>query len=237
MPIPTRKDTKSAILDAAELLMAEHGINGVSLRAILAEAVANSASLHYHFGSREAVVEAILARSGRAITLRRREMLDELDASGQAPNVYDLVNAVVDPMIEFLQAEGESGRRFLRFIARLQSDRSGIHRALEEHYFPDVLERVARMLSEACPHLEGPERKRRATMMIDTMLQSLANADVLNEEWRGKDHEDALMEHAESLKSFLAGGLSAPAQRAPTRSRHALEAERDAIGVRDDHAY
>lgn len=225
MEIQTRKDTKNAILDAAELLMAEHGINGVSLRAILAEADANSAALHYHFGSREAVVEAILARSGRAITLRRREMLDQLDARDQAPNVYDLVNALVDPMIQTLQAEGESGRRFLRFIARLQSDRTGIHQTLEERYFPDVLERVAKMLAQACPHLDGPERKRRATMMVDTMLQSLANADAMNEEWRGSDHEDALMEHTESLKSFLAGGLSAPAQHAPADTAHGAKTQ------------
>ncbi len=49
MAIQTRKDTKSTILDAAELLMAEHGINGVSLRAILAEADANSAAGGYAF--------------------------------------------------------------------------------------------------------------------------------------------------------------------------------------------
>lgn len=220
MAVQTRKDTKSTILDAAEFLMAKHGIHGVSLRAILAEADANSAALHYHFGSREAVIEAILARRGRAITLRRREMLDELDARDEAPNVYDLVNAVVDPMIETLQTEGESGRRFLRFLARLQSDRTGIHHTLEERHFPDVLERVAKMLAEACPHLEGPERKRRAMMMVDTMLQSLANAEAMTEEWRGNEHEDALMEHAESLKSFLAGGLSAPAQHAPTTMAH-----------------
>ena len=225
MAIRTRKDTKNTILDAAELLMAEHGINGVSLRAILAEAEANSAALHYHFGSREAVVEAILARRGRAITLRRREMLDELDARDYAPNVYDLVNAVVDPMIETLQTQGESGRRFLRFIARLQSDRSGIHHTLEERHFPDVLERVAKMLAQACPHLEEAERKRRAMMMVDTMLQSLANADAMTKEWRSDDHEDALMEHAESLKSFLAGGLSAPAKHTHTDRAHGLTTE------------
>ena len=56
------KDTRAAILDAAERLMAEHGINGVSLRTILAEAKANAAALHYHFGSREDLIAAILGR-------------------------------------------------------------------------------------------------------------------------------------------------------------------------------
>ena len=36
-----KRDTKTEILDAAQKLMAEHGINGVSLRSILTEAGAN----------------------------------------------------------------------------------------------------------------------------------------------------------------------------------------------------
>ena len=232
MATDTRKDTKNAILDAAEVLMAEHGINGVSLRAILVEANANSAALHYHFGSREAVVEAILARSGRIINLRRREMLDELEKRDRAPDVHDLVDAVIDPMLETLQTEGESGRRFLRFVARLQSDRTAIHLTAEEKYFPDVLERISKMLADACPHLEEPERKRRATMMVDTTLQSLANADVMAEEWRSSEHEDALIEHAESLKCFLAGGLSAPSKHARKNPAHRSKTQSTGIGER-----
>jgi len=210
MATVARKDTKNAILDAAELLMAEHGISGVSLRAILSEAGANSAALHYHFGSREAVVEAILARHGRTVTLQRRQLLDTLEARDQSPDVHDLVNAIVDPMLELVQTEGEPGRRFLRFVARLQSDRTGIHRAAEERYFPDVAKRIEKLLAKACPHLDEPERRRRATMMVDTMLQSLANADVMSDEWSGGDYERALNEYAKSLKCFLSGGLSSP---------------------------
>ncbi len=210
MPRRTGKDIKTAILDAAELLMAEHGIKGVSLRGILAAADANTASLHYHFGSREGLVKAILARHGRWTTLRRLEMLNELEARGHAPDVHTLVDAVVDPMLELLGAQGEAGRRFLRFLARLQSDRTDVHQAEEDRYFPDARERMAALLAECCSHLPQEERRRRVTMMIDTMLQSLANADFMNEQWNTDDHQDRLSEFADTLKSFLAGGLAAP---------------------------
>lgn len=207
------KDTRTALLDAAERLMAEHGINGVSLRTILAEAKANAAALHYHFGSREDLIAAILGRHGRRNNLRRREMLDALEARKQSPDIYDVVDAVVDPLLEMLREEQEAGRRFVRFLARLHSDRTDIHLEAEKKYFPDIRERIARMLAKSCPHVPKAELRRRVTMMLDVMLQSLANADVMAEAWDSNKHFNALNRYAETLKLFLVGGLSAPAIR------------------------
>ena len=67
MQADTRKDTKSAIMDSAEVLMAEHGINGVSLREILRDAGANPAALNYHFNSKDGLIQAILARRAHGI--------------------------------------------------------------------------------------------------------------------------------------------------------------------------
>ena len=210
MPPLPEKDVKTALLDAAECLLADYGVNGVSLRRILAEAGANSAALHYHFKSRAGLVEAILVRHGEKINLRRRQVLAAMESQPQPPDVDEIVDALVDPIVEFLRDEGESGRRYVRFLARLQSDRSGVHHALQEQHFPDVRERVALYLTQACPHLPPLERKRRVTMVIDTMLQSLAHADFMSEQWGGERHEPLLGEFVGTLKAFLAGGLAAP---------------------------
>ena len=209
MATTSQTDTKTAILDAAELMMAEHGIKGVSLRAILSKAGANSAALHYHFGSRDAVIEALLKRKGREPNLRRREMLDALEARGGPLTVSDAIDLIVDPMVEMLRDDGESSRRFLRFIARLQSDRAGIHQEEERKHFPDNWERMERLLHEACPHVDASELKQRVTLVIDTMLISLATAEFMTEEW-SDDHAVALSKFVVTLKSFLSGGLAAP---------------------------
>ncbi|MBI3837925.1 MAG: TetR/AcrR family transcriptional regulator [Planctomycetia bacterium] len=216
MPPDLEKDVKTAVLDAAERLLADYGVNGVSLRRILVEAGANSAALHYHFKSREGLVEAILVRHGQQINFRRREVLAAMEGQARPPDVDQIVDALVDPMVEFLRDEGESGRRFLRFLARLQSDRSVVHHALQEQHFPDVRERMTRYLNQACPHLPMPELKQRSTMMIDAMLQSLANADFMSEQWGGERHEALLTEFVGTLKAFLAGGLAAPARMTST---------------------
>lgn len=210
MPPATPHPTKTAIMDAAERLMAEHGVNGISIRAILSEAGANPAALHYHFGSRDKLIEAILARRGRAMNLRRRELLDEIEGRPAPPGVRDIADALVDPFLEMLRRDGDAARRFIRFLARLQFDRSTIHREIEDRYFPDIRKRIARMLRNACSHLERPELERRVTMLLDTMFYSLGNAELMADEWEGGADADALTEYADSLKSFLAGGLAAP---------------------------
>ena len=52
-PVTQSADTKDLILDAAELLFSENGVEGVSLRALTSKAGVNLASVHYHFGSKE----------------------------------------------------------------------------------------------------------------------------------------------------------------------------------------
>ncbi len=207
-------------MDVAEVLMAEHGIDGVSLRAIMAEAGVNSAALHYHFGSRDGLIGAILGRRGKGINLRRRELLEQIVARGSTPSVEDVVDALVDPMAEFLRAEGEAGRRYFRFLARLQSDRKHIHLDLEKQYFPDVWEGLKRLIHSACSDLSEREVQWRVTMTVDSILQSLSNAAVMAQEWNSEDHAAELDDFVASLKCFLAGGLAAPAQPAVAGRSH-----------------
>ena len=47
--------TKNKILDAAEVLFADKGFNGTSLREITSYAEVNLAAVNYHFGSKKGV--------------------------------------------------------------------------------------------------------------------------------------------------------------------------------------
>lgn len=219
MTTSAKRDTKTAILDAAESLMAEHGIQGVSLRAILSQAGANSSALHYHFNSREGLVQAILARHGLVTSLRRLELIQQIKASKKKPSAQDVVSALVDPMVELLEQQGEGGRRFIRFIARLQSDRAGVHQSEERKHFPEIWKHMEQQIARICPRLSKKERTLRVTMMIDTMLQSLANADFMTVEWQKDRRPTELLAFAGTLKDFLAGGLGAPSTRAKPVTR------------------
>ena len=75
-PTPTAsaravEERRQAILDVAEALFAENGIAGTSVRSILAAAGANVAAVHYHFGSKEKLVEEVFRRRAETIAIER----------------------------------------------------------------------------------------------------------------------------------------------------------------------
>ena len=94
--------------------MAADGIDGVSLRAITAAAGTNVASIHYHFGSRDELMEALVARRMDMLGERRAAILAEL---GDEPGVDAVARALVVPLAEFVRSEG--GHAYLRVLAQL----------------------------------------------------------------------------------------------------------------------
>jgi AcrR family transcriptional regulator len=50
-------ETRRRLVSSAEQLFSEHGVDGVSLRAINAAADVGPAAVHYHFGSKQGLVE------------------------------------------------------------------------------------------------------------------------------------------------------------------------------------
>ena len=72
-------DTKERILNAAERLFGEHGFAGTSLRAITKEAGVNLAAIHYHFGSKEALLLEALHRYAAPVNQQRLQLLQEVE--------------------------------------------------------------------------------------------------------------------------------------------------------------
>ncbi len=64
--------TADAVLDVAERLFAERGIDGVSLREIgKAAGSRNTGVAHYYFGDKQHLVDAIIARRSPSLHARR----------------------------------------------------------------------------------------------------------------------------------------------------------------------
>lgn len=98
-PQPALADTPTLLLDVAERLFAQHGIDNVSIREIVrAAGQSNLSAAHYHFGSREAMVGALMARRIRYINVIRHRHLDALEAAGRGNSVHALVEATVQSL-------------------------------------------------------------------------------------------------------------------------------------------
>src|SRR5689334_6672408 len=95
-------DTKASILDTAERLFAERGYASTSLRTITSAAGVNLAAIHYHFRSKEALLEAVVSRRADAVNSRRLEILDQLrkDAGGRPLPLEQIFEAFLGPAFE-----------------------------------------------------------------------------------------------------------------------------------------
>ncbi|WP_288901951.1 TetR/AcrR family transcriptional regulator [uncultured Sneathiella sp.] len=108
--------TKLRIVTAAEKLFAIHGVDGVTLQQILKGAgQRNSSAMHYHFGSRDALIEAILMWRVTKIDAHRNQMIDDLLAEGRGNDVRGIVETAVIPFIRPIE-ESQQPSYYNRFL-------------------------------------------------------------------------------------------------------------------------
>ena len=60
--VKPQHETRTRILDAAEELFMQHGFEATSMRLLTAKAGVNLAAVNYHFGSKDALIEALFRR-------------------------------------------------------------------------------------------------------------------------------------------------------------------------------
>jgi len=168
MPQP---DTKTRILDAAEELFARKGFSAVSIREIIRKAQVNTASVHYHFGSRRGLIAAVLARRAAPMNEERIRLLDQLEAaypSGRVP-LEKLIEAFVGPTVRLHYERGRKRSLFpLLMVRALVETDFDVHRKVAES-FGEVFQRFSRAFSRALPDLPASEVAWRIHFMIGAL--------------------------------------------------------------------
>lgn len=165
---------KAQILASAERLFAEFGIESVSLRQIaVAAGQRNTSAVAYHYGSKEALVEAVYVWRMTTVNAQRLARLAELGA-GAAPT--ELVRALVEPLAATLHDPDREDEPswYLRFIAetlwRPQFDAAGTTmQRPEAESVRLVVTRLRRALDGLAPEIFD-ERMRLVAMLVVTAL-------------------------------------------------------------------
>ncbi len=98
-------DTTERILDVAEQMFADAGIDAVSVRSVIEAAGVNVAAVHYHFGGREELICAVLRRRVVPLNAVRLERLERvvLAAGSVPPALEDVLRAFIAPVFELLE--------------------------------------------------------------------------------------------------------------------------------------
>ncbi len=116
--LESRDSSEKAILDAAEFLFAEHGVDATSIRAIGLQAELNPALVHYYFVSKDELLQKVIERRAGQINTSRRERLLTIfaNSSPKLPPLEDVLDAILRPTIEFGRDEAHGGRSYTRLV-------------------------------------------------------------------------------------------------------------------------
>jgi AcrR family transcriptional regulator len=198
------RDTKEALLDAAEALFEEQGASATSLRAITERAGVNVAAVNYHFGSKDGLVLAVMERRIRPLNEQRLALLDRLEAEGRA-DLEAVLEALLAPALQY--AEGRQG--FLRLLGRLHFEADPKVRGLLLQNFSEVVRRFVAALHRQLPHLTPEDVLWRLHFSIGAMAMAATNRQDLARFSRGACDGGDSREATRRLVAFLAAGFRA----------------------------
>ncbi len=205
----SEQSTKDLILDVAEQLFSTQGFAATSLRAIIKEAGVNTASVHYHFGSREGLIEAVLDRRADPVNLNRIKKLDQLEADfqeGLLP-VEGVVRAFLEP-VEELVASG--GAMLPRMMGYAIMEAATELRPVVERIFKGVIERFMPAFARALPGVSQEEVMWRVHFMLGAMVFTI---NVPRAQTRDDDvsfHCMPTRQSFDKLIEFVTAGMRAP---------------------------
>ncbi|MCP3964112.1 MAG: TetR/AcrR family transcriptional regulator [bacterium] len=211
------QDTKLSLLDAAEALIAEHGLAGASMRAITSRAGTNLAAANYHFGTKEELARAVIARHFGPVNAERLRLLDEAEreAGVGAPRLESLVRAFVGPVVRFGQELPDRGRHFAQICGRAMTQPEPVLRESLLGELAEAIRRFRAAFTRALPDLPIEELLWRIHFMVGAMAHTIAGTQLIEEV-----HGDVLDTRdvdgiVERMVRFLSAALAAPISETP----------------------
>lgn len=208
--IRTRKSktsTQKRILDAAETLFAREGFEQTSLRQITQEANVNLASVNYHFGSKKALIQAVVARYMNVFMPALEAELKQLD---ERPSIDSLAvfESFKAPLVSLTQVHKRGTEHFLRLLGFAYSETQGHLRRYTQSAFGDVLQHLLALLHRANPKLTEQDMFWRLHFVLGATVFAQVSGQALIEIAQAEFDEDADIQTViDHLIVFIAGGL------------------------------
>jgi AcrR family transcriptional regulator len=203
---------REGIMDAAEVVFANQGYAGTTLREISVLAGVTQALITYYFGSKFDLFSETFLRRATPIADARIESLARLQTDGKATDVVAIVEAFLRPVLDLRATE--QGPAFLRLHARLHTEPPNLSYELRKTAYDESTHLYIDALHKALPHLSRLDVHWRMTLMIGTYLYALSDTnrmeDMVPESYDPKDGSRLMAETV----AFITGGIC----REPTKA-------------------
>lgn len=216
------EDRRQAILDVAETMFSENGIAAISVRSILMAAGANVAAVHYHFGSKESLIEAVFRRRADQIAQQR---ISNLRRALADPDETYRLERIIRAFLEagFTNEEPEAAKRFAKLRARVSSDDTEHANRLAAGCFNESSQEFLRAFHEVLPRLTETEIAWRFHATLGVMMYTSANPTRIKILTGGVCDPSDYLEAVEHLIPLIAAMFRAPSKATSVNATHGEE--------------
>jgi AcrR family transcriptional regulator len=207
------RPVRQRLIDAAELLFAEHGWNKISIRTIAAAADVSLAALNYHFGLKENLLAEIFAARARPIAEERMRLLAEV-AANPGSTLEDVIVAFLRPAL----TKGAENRMFARLRARLATEPEIFSRRILSDAFDGSSRMCIEGLCRQLPDLAEDTLNWRFHFLMGTMVYTMADSGRIQSLTNGSCDPGDVDTALKHIVPFLAAGFRAETPRPATHS-------------------
>ena len=203
--------TAEQLLMAAEKLLAEKGLGAVSTREIAREAgQKNHSAINYHFGSRAALIEAILDYRMTPLNTTRQRRIEKLRAQGREHDIRGLLEVIVEPFAEELLLPPEQSY-YLQLLAQLMSQQEWQSLFTSKQQRSSAVLEAGGLLTELLQQTVSTEIALERLRLIGLhVLITITEWDAMRRRGELILNEDTLQWRVKNLVDYLLGALKAP---------------------------
>ena len=144
-------DTRDSILDAAEDLFSKHGFYGVTIREVAREAGVDTALVHYYFGAKRDLFDAVFLRRAEIWNNERVDAINRyaVDA-GTAMTLEGLLEAFLRPPFEWSLKGGPGWKHYSALVAQTNANPTFGGETMAR-YFDPAIRRLMELLKQVLP--------------------------------------------------------------------------------------
>jgi AcrR family transcriptional regulator len=202
-------DLKQTILDAAEGLFARHGFYGVTTRQVAAEAGVDTALIHYYFGAKRELFDAVFLRRAEVVNQERIDSMTAYEAAHQGRMTPEgVIRAFIDPLIERSLTGGQGWKNYFALVAQVNTTPAWGGETMHR-FFDPVVHQLVDTLKRAMPDAEMADLYWCYQFLTGSMMLALSETGRIDQLSDGLCHSSDLGAVRARLYAYCAAGFEA----------------------------
>lgn len=144
-------ETRDSILDAAEDLFSKHGFYGVTIREVAREAGVDTALVHYYFGAKRDLFDAVFLRRAEVWNNERVDAINRYAReAGYAMTLEGLLEAFLRPPFEWSLKGGPGWKHYSALVAQTNANPAFGGETMAR-YFDPAIKRLIELVKQVLP--------------------------------------------------------------------------------------